>query len=156
MRTLILGIGNPILGDDGVGFHIARELARKIKDENIDIKDTSAYGLNLLELIVGYDKVIFIDAIMVLDGQIGEIYKLRPENLADTVQVATSMHQANLATTLEIGRKILAEQMPKEIVVFAVGIQEVTKITEEMTVKVKEAIPEVVNLILAELDTNTV
>ena len=48
MRTLVLGIGNPILGDDGVGFHIAQELAREIKDENIDVKDTSVDGLNLL------------------------------------------------------------------------------------------------------------
>jgi len=39
MRTLVLGIGNPILGDDGVGFHIAQELAKEIKDENIDEKE---------------------------------------------------------------------------------------------------------------------
>lgn len=151
MKTLILGIGNPLLGDDGVGFHVAQELAKETIDENIDIKVASADSLNLLELIVGYDKVIVIDAIMALDGEIGEIYKLRPENLTNTVQVATSVHHANLATTLEIGIKILAEQMPGEIVVFAVEIEEVTKFTEEMTKKVKEAVPKVVNLILEEV-----
>jgi len=154
VRTLVLGIGNPILGDDGVGFHIAQELARKIKDENIDVKDTSIDGLNLLELIVGYDNVIIIDAIMTQDGEVGEIYRLRPENFAKTVHSTTSPHNANLATAIEIGKKFLVGQMPTKIVVFAVSIQEVTKVTEEMTGKVREAIPEAVNLILEELDFN--
>ena len=85
MKTLILGIGNPLLGDDGIGFHIAQELARQIQDENTDVKDTSVDGLNLLELITGYDRVIIIDAIMTEGGEVGEIYKLRPEDLAHTV-----------------------------------------------------------------------
>jgi len=150
VKTLILGIGNPLLGDDGIGFHIAQELAKKIKDENIDVKDTSLDGLNLLELIVGYDKVIIIDAIMTEDGEVGEIYRLKPENFVKTVHFTTSLHDVNLATAIEIGRKFLAEQMPEEIVVFAVNIQEVTEFTEEMTRKVREAIPRVVNLVLEE------
>jgi len=154
MRTLVLGIGNPILGDDGVGFHIAQELAKEIKDENIDVKDASTDGLNLLELIAGYDKVIVIDAIMTESGEIGRIYRLRPESIARTVHPTTSPHHANLATAIEIGKKLLAEQMPREVVVFAVGIQEVTGFTEEMTEKVKEAVPKVATLILEEVDPN--
>jgi len=151
MRTLILGIGNPIMGDDGVGFHVAQELAKKIKDENIDVKDTSIDGLNLLELIVGYDKVVIIDAIMTDDGETGEIYKLRPENFARTVHPGSSLHNINLATVVEISKNFLAEQAPEEIVVFAVNIQEVTEFTEEMTRQVREAIPKTVSLILEEL-----
>jgi len=154
VRTLVLGIGNPILGDDGVGFHIAQELAREIKDENIDVKDTSIDGLNLLELIVSYDNVIIIDAIMTEDGEVGEIYRLGPENFVKTVHPTTSLHNVNLATAIEIGKKFLAGQMPAKIVVFAINIQEVTKVTEEMTGKVREAIPRAVNLVLEELDSN--
>jgi len=150
VKTLILGIGNPLLGDDGIGFHIAQELTKEIKDENIDVKDTSLDGLNLLELIVGYDKVIIIDAIMTEDGEVGEIYRLKPENFVKTVHFTTSLHNVNLATAIEIGRKFLTEQMPEEIVVFAVNIQEVTEFTEEMTGKVRKAIPRVVNLVLEE------
>ncbi len=151
MKTLVLGIGNPLLGDDGVGFHIAQELARQIKDENIDVQDTSVDGLNLLELIIGYDKVIIIDAIMTKGGKVGEIYKLRSEDLANTVHFTTSPHNANLAIAIEIGNKILAEQMPEEIVVFAVSIKQVPRFTEKMTEKVRAAIPKAVNLILQEL-----
>jgi len=151
MKTLILGIGNPLLGDDGIGFHIAQELARQIQDENTDVKDTSVDGLNLLELIIGYDRVIIIDAIMTGGGEVGEIYKLRPEDLAHTVHFTTSPHNINLAIAIEIGRKILAEQMPEEIVVFAVDIKPVPRFTEEMTEKVRAAIPRAVSLILREL-----
>ena len=152
MRTLILGIGNPILGDDGVGFHIAQKLANSIKDDNIEVKDAGMDGLNLLELIVGYDKVIIIDAIMAENGEVGETYRFGPEIIASTVHPTTSPHHANLATAIEIGKKYLAEQMPGEVVVFAVAVEEVTRVTEEMTVKVEEAVPVAVNLILEEIE----
>lgn len=148
MRTLVLGIGNPILGDDGVGFHIAQELAKEIKDENIDVKDTSIGGLNLLELIVGYNKVIIIDAIMTQDGEAGEVYRLGPEDIGEPAQSTISAHHLNLLTTIKLGKKLFPKKMPGEVIVFAVGIQEVAKVTEEMTGKVKEAIPKVVNLVL--------
>ena len=148
MRTLVLGIGNPILGDDGVGFHIAQELAKEIKDENIDVKDTSIGGLNLLELIVGYNKVIIIDAIMTQDGEAGEVYRLGPEDIGEPAQSTISAHHLNLLTTIKLGKKLFPKKMPGEVIVFAVNIQEVTEFTEEMTRKVREAIPKVVNLVL--------
>jgi len=151
VRTLVLGIGNPILGDDGVGFHIARELAKEIKDKNIDVKDTSADGLNLLELIMGYDKLIVIDAIMTEDEKVGEIYRLKPEGAGKPARSTVSPHHLNLATTIEIGKGLFAEQMPEEIIVFGIGTQQVATVTEEMTAKVKEAIPQVISLVLAEL-----
>ena len=151
MKTLVLGIGNLILGDDGIGVRVTQELARKIKDENIDIKDTSVDGLNLLELIVGYDRLIVIDAIMTEDGEVGEIYRLKPENVCAPSRSAISPHHFNLATTIKIGEKLFPKEMPKEVTVFAVGTQEVAKVTEEMTDKVKEAIPRVVGLVLEEL-----
>lgn len=151
MRTLVLGIGNPILGDDGIGFHIAQELAKQIKDENIDVKDTSADGLNLLELIMGYDKLIVIDAIMTEDEKVGEIYRLKPENTGKPASLTVSPHHSNLATTIEIGKKLFAEEIPEEIIVFGISTQEVARVTEEITAKVKEAIPRVINLVLEEL-----
>ena len=152
MKTLVLGIGNPILGDDGVGFHVAQAVAREVKSDNIDVKDTSVDGLNLLEIIIGYDRLIAIDAIMADEGEVGEIYRLNPENIGDPSRSAISPHHFNLATTIEIGRKLFPEEMPKEVAIFAVGTQEVTEVTTEMTEKVKEAIPEVVSLVLEEVN----
>ena len=151
MKTLVLGIGNPILGDDGVGVHVVQELAEKIRDENVDIKDVSFDGLNLLELIVGYDRLIVIDAIMVEDGEVGKIYKLKPEGIYKPTQSAIAPHHFNLVSTIEIGKRLFPNEMPKEIVVFAVGIHEVINVAEEMTEKTKESSSKLVGLVLEEL-----
>ena len=60
MRNLVLGMGNLILGDDGVGLHIVQELAKRIEGEDIDVKDASIGGLSLLETLIGYGKAIII------------------------------------------------------------------------------------------------
>ncbi|MBE0517346.1 MAG: hydrogenase maturation protease [Methanophagales archaeon] len=151
MKLLVLGIGNPILGDDGVGFHVAQELATRIKDDAIDIEDASTSGLNVLDIIMGYEKVVIIDAIKTEGGEPGEIYRLRPEDFFKSVHLATSMHDLNLPTVLEVGNKLMPEEMPREIVIFAIEVEEIEKFTEEMTAKVKEAVPKVVNLVLGEI-----
>jgi len=154
MKTLVLGIGNSILGDDGVGVHAAQELAGKIKDRNIDVRDVSIDGLNLLELVLGYGKLVVIDAVLTEREKVGEVYRFRPENVYDPSRSAISPHHFNLATTIEIGNRLFPEEMPREVIAFAVGTEEATMVTEEMTDSVKNAIPIVVNLVLEELKLN--
>ena len=154
MKTLVLGIGNSILGDDGVGVRAAQELAGRIKDENVEVRDVSIDGLNLLELILGYDKLVVIDAVLTEREKVGEVYRFKPENVYDPSRSAISPHHFNLATTIEIGKRLFPEKMPGEVVAFAVGTEEATMVTEEMTDSVKNAIPIVVNLILKELNLN--
>jgi len=151
VRTLVLGIGNTILGDDGIGVHVVQGLAKEINDENIDVMDTSIDGLNLLEIIAGYDKLIVVDAIMTEEAKAGEIYRLKPRSNSETAWSTISLHYLNLATTIEIGKRLFPQEIPGEVIIFAVGAQEVTEVTEEMTARVKEAIPRVINLVLEEL-----
>jgi len=153
MKTLVLGIGNSLLGDDGVGVYVAQDLAKKIRDKNVDVKDVSFDGLNLLELIVGYDRLIVIDAIMSEGGKVGEIYRLKPEKACEPAHLSTSPHHFNLAGTIEMGRRLFPEGMPKEVTAFAVGTQEVTQVTEEMTEEVEKAVPKVVRLVLEEISS---
>ncbi len=126
-------------------------MTRIIKDENVDVRDVSVDGLNLLDFIVGYDKLVVIDAIVTDDGKVGEIYRLKPENVCDPSRSAISPHHVNLATTLEIGKRLFPNEMPEEVTVFAVDTQEVATVTEEMTGKVKKAVPVVVSLVLEEI-----
>ncbi len=151
MKTLVLGIGNTILGDDGVGVRVVQELAGKINDKDIDVRGVSIDGLNLLELILGYDKLIVIDALLTEREKVGEIYRFIPENIYDPSRSAISPHHFNLATTIEIGKKLFPGMMPTEVITFAVGTEEATMVTEEMTDSVEKAIPMVVNLVLDEL-----
>ena len=152
MKTIIMGIGNSLLGDDGVGVHIARRLSRLIKDENVDIVDANMGGLNLLDFILGYDKLIIIDAIMTNQKQVGEIYRLGEEKIGQADAV-TSPHHFNLPATIKIGRRLFPNEMPKEVIVYAVGTQNVAQITEDTTYKVKKAIPRVIYLVLEEISS---
>ena len=73
MKTIVLGVGNPILSDDGVGIHVANQLKQKINDPNIAIDEALTGGMNLLDLILGYDKAIIIDAVKIDNGEEGKV-----------------------------------------------------------------------------------
>ena len=149
MKTLVLGLGNPILSDDGVGIKIAHEIRKQLNNPNVTVAETSAAGLSLLDSIVGYDKVIIIDAIQTEKGQAGQIYNMGSEDFSLTKHLS-SPHQINLVTALELGR-MLNLAMPQEITILAVEAKDVSTFGESCTPAVKKAIPEVVKIVLEEL-----
>ena len=149
MKTLVLGMGNPILSDDGVGIRVAQEVAKQLNDPQVTIAETSEAGLRLLDSIVGYDKVIIIDAVQTEKGQAGQIYRMEPQDFSATKH-PSSPHQINLATALELG-KMLNLAMPQKITIFAVEVKDVTSFSEKCTPEVEQAIPEVVKMVLEEL-----
>ena len=149
MKTLVLGIGNPILSDDGVGIRVAQEVGTKLDDPQITISETSAAGLSLLDSIIGYDTVIIIDAIQTEEGKAGQIYRMKPEDFSFAKHIP-SPHQINLVTALELG-KMLNLAMPQEISIFAVEAKDTTSFSEGCTPEVEQAIPEAVKMVLDEL-----
>jgi hydrogenase maturation protease len=150
MKTLVLGMGNPIITDDGVGIQVAHEVANQLNDPQVTVAETSAAGLSLLDSIVGYDRVIIIDAIQTEKGEAGQIYRMSTADFSLTKHFS-SPHQINLVTALELG-KMLNLAMPEEITVFAVEAKDITSFSEKCTPEVERAIPEVVKMVLQELD----
>jgi len=150
MKTLVLGLGNPILSDDGVGIRVTHEVANQLNSPQVTVAETSGAGLSLLDSIVGYDKVIIIDAIQTEKGQAGQIYRMGPEDFSLTKHFS-SPHQINLATALELG-KMLDLAMPQKITIFAVEAKDITSFSEKCTPEVEQAIPEVVKMVLQDLN----
>jgi hydrogenase maturation protease len=149
MKTLVLGIGNPILCDDGAGIKVAREVGKKLDDPQITVSETSGAGLTLLDSIVGYDKVVIIDAIQTKKGKAGQIYRMKPEDFSFAKHFS-SPHQINLVTALELG-KVLNLEMPQEITILAVEAKDVSNFNERCTPEVERAIPEAVKMVLDDL-----
>jgi hydrogenase maturation protease len=149
MKTLVLGIGNPILSDDGVGVRVAHEVGENLNDPQITVSETSAAGLSLLDSIVGYDRVIIIDAIQTKEGQAGQIYVMKPEDFSFAKHVS-SPHQINLVTALELG-KMLNLAMPQEITIFAIEAKDITTFCEKCTPEVEKAVPGAVKMVLDKL-----
>jgi hydrogenase maturation protease len=153
MKTLVLGTGNPILSDDGAGIRVAQEVGKKLDDPQVTVSETSAAGLSLLDSIVGYDKVIIIDAIQTKKGKAGQIYRMKPEDFSYAKHLS-SPHQINLVTALELG-KVLNLVMPQEIIILAVEAKDISNFGERCTPEVERAIPEAVKIVLAELKCQT-
>ncbi len=148
MKTLVLGMGNPILADDGAGICVARRLKQRL-DGDVTITEASVGGLNLIELLAGYDRAILIDAIQTRGGTAGEVHRLAPEDFNST-RHATNPHDLNFATALELGKR-LGMSLPEEIVIFAIEVADVTSFSERCTPAVARAIPRAAAMVLAEL-----
>jgi hydrogenase maturation protease len=151
VKTLVLGLGNMILTDDRVGMIVAEEVGRRVDADDVTVTQASIGGLGLLELVVGYEKVIIVDAIQTEEGQPGQVHRLYADEFRPHLRGASS-HDISLATALELGRQ-LHEDIPGEIVILAVEAADVETFGEELTPAVAAAVPEVVELVLDELVT---
>ena len=149
VRVLILGVGNPILSDDGVGIHVAREL-KKRSIPGVDVEELAASGLELLDVVRGYDKVVIIDAIQTTKGKPGELHILEEKDFEKSIH-GSSPHGINIATALALGRKLVPAEMPKEVVFFAVEAEDLVNVSERLTPKVAKALPRIVELVRKEL-----
>lgn len=151
VKVLVLGVGNPILSDDGVGIHVAREL-KKRSIPGVDVEELAASGLELLDVVRGYDKVVIIDAIQTTKGRPGELYVLEEKDFEKSIH-GSSPHGINIATALALGRKLVPNEMPKEVVFFAVEAEDLVNVSERLTPKVAKALPRIVEKVRKELSS---
>ena len=149
MRTLVLGLGNPILSDDGVGIRIAEELKGRLNPQEVTVMETSMAGLNLLDLLLNFDRAIIIDTIQTREGKVGQVYRLEPGTFNATQHTVTP-HDVNFAATLELGNK-LGLPLPQQITIFAIEVEDVTTFSERCTPKVEQMIPVVTDMVIQEL-----
>ena len=155
-KTIVIGLGNPILTDDGVGVKVAYELEKAIGSkipDNLTITEASVGGLRLMELLIGYDRVILIDAIMTRpNGRSGAIHRLTLDDLRDIspTQHSASAHDTTLVTALDAGRS-MGFHLPKEFSIYAVEVENILDFCEEPTPAVAAAIPKVTAAVLEEL-----
>lgn len=150
MKTLILGVGNPFLCDDSIGLHIARALQDKVRQKNITVIETGAAGLELLELLSGYDRAIIIDAAQTGEGSPGHVYRLVPESLNRSQNLST-LHSVDFITALKLARRI-GLQLPQQIVIFAVEVKDIDTVSEECTPEVMKSISSCIGMVFRELD----
>lgn len=148
MKTLILGLGNPILRDDSIGLRVVRALAEENPvDPSIVIDEDYWGGLRLMENMIGYDQVIIVDAIQT-GAEPGTIHRLAPGDLP--TQRSASAHDVNLPTALVFGRQAGAALPPDHnILLIGVEVDDVQTFGEDLTPKVEEALPRVVDAILS-------
>jgi hydrogenase maturation protease len=153
-RTLLLGMGNPILCDDGVGIRLAHELTRRLPPTaGLDVEgQCTVGGLNLLDLVAGFDRLIVLDSIKTSGGRVGDWYRFDGPALRETMNLS-NVHDANFATAMELGRR-MGMHVPAEadIHVFAVEVKENLRFGERLSPELEEALPELLKEMQAEIE----
>ena len=151
MKTIVLGVGNPILRDDGVGIHVAREIKEKIKDPNVFVDEAITGGMNLLDLMTGYDKAILIDAVNIKDKNVGEVLSF-PLSSLPTAH-SDNPHDASLMEALELAKKLGQDNIPNEIIVVGIVLKEIPYVFgEKLSPEIARAVPKAVKMTLSEIE----
>jgi len=141
--ALILGVGNDILCDDGVGIHAARRASVLLSEgpdsePAIQVLETSVAGMALLDLLGGYFRAVIIDAVLDPSSEPGDVAVSTIEKFNGSAHLVTA-HQIDLPTVVVLG-ETLGEALPKEIFVVAVVAQDVSSFAEKCTPMVAGAI----------------
>lgn len=157
MKTLIIGLGNPILGDDGVGWKVAQEVERRLPpspltagEGHIRIECLSLAGISLMEHIIGYQRVILIDSLNTGKYSQGEVVTFSLDSLEDLLHGhSASAHDLSLKGALKLGRSMGAD-LPRDedIQVVAIEAAHVYDFTEELTPEVAAAVPKAVEMVI--------
>lgn len=138
-RTLVLGIGNLLLTDDGVGIVVSRRVRELVRPhEPIDVTETEMGGLALIDLCEGYERLVVVDAAR-LDGLgPGDVVVLGEAETRPTLHLVSG-HEVDLPTALELGRHA-GVSMPAEVTYVAVGVEDIATFSEGLTPLVAEAV----------------
>lgn len=144
MKTLVLGLGNELYGDDGIGIQVIRLLGEEAKKtpvrdfQDVDLEECSLSGLALLDVIVGYDRLVLIDTVKREAPRPGRIQVLGETDIRAVP--GPSPHYVSVPQTIEIGRS-LGLHMPSLIQVVAVEAKNIHSLGEGLSEEMKEQLP---------------
>ena len=142
--TLVLGLGNPILGDDGVGWHVADAVEVRVADSgvvgDVEVDRLSLGGLRLMERLIGYDRAILVDAVETGTVPPGTVRCLRLDELPDPGRARlASAHDGSLAAALAVGRA-LGARLPDSPWVVAVEARLDTEFDDRLSAPIGMAV----------------
>jgi len=147
-RILVLGVGNMVLKDEGVGVHVVKAMAGLELPGNVDLHEGYVAGIDLLEIIQQADRLIIVDSVDA-GAEAGAVFRFQPHEVENMLrEYKTSLHQVDLMETLKIAR--FFGQCPQTVII---GVQ--PKAVEwglELTPELEAKIPLVIDLVQQELE----
>jgi hydrogenase maturation protease len=165
MKTIVIGLGNPILGDDGVGWKVAEEVKKQLDSPSprlrhlspagrgdggegeITVEFLSLGGISLMEHLIDYERAIIIDA-LASDQSNGSVIVLRLSELPDFSALhTTSVHDTSLQNALKLG-KTMGANLPDEVIIVGIATTHMYDFSEELSPLVAEAIPKATKIVI--------
>jgi len=146
-KTVILGVGNLLLSDEGVGVHVINKMMDMHFPPDIELIEGGVDGLRLMNLVVGVDRLIVIDAVKG-GGSPGSIYKFRPEEFVTRTDTSKlSVHQVGILEVIRLSG--LVGKLPETTII---GVEPKSiEMGMELTPKIQSKVPRIIELVLDEL-----
>jgi hydrogenase maturation protease len=151
LKVKIIGCGNILAGDDGLGVYAVRELMKMKLPKEVEVIEAGVPGLALLDLLENTDAVIILDALKT-GRKKGEIRKIEIKELPKNSEHKISAHQLNLIDTLRLGLKVTPEKMPNRLVILGIEVGEIKEFHVGLSREIKEAIPKLIENVLREIN----
>jgi hydrogenase maturation protease len=147
-KVVIIGVGNLLLKDEGVGVHVVLELQKKGLPPAVEVHDGGVAGIGLLDFFPGASKVMLIDAAD-MNLEAGAVARFTPEEVAGKIDGPRfSTHDIGLLEVLELARAL--DQSPPQVVIFGIQPKEISWGTE-LSPEVQASIPRVMETVLREI-----
>lgn len=116
--TAIIGMGNPLMSDEGIGIHVIARLQQTILADRTDILDLGTSGMRALHELEGRDMVVFVDCAL-MGTEPGTIRRFTPEDVeTKKIQPRISLHEGDLLNTLALAKRL--GTAPERIVIFGI------------------------------------
>ncbi|MEL6624165.1 MAG: hydrogenase maturation protease [Bacteroidota bacterium] len=152
MKISILGFGNPVREDDGVGIYVIERLKERISDPDVEILDMGTAAFEILFQLKGKDRIILVDAVINTGEPVGTLFKLPASAIEGHIQddPLVFLHSLKWDQALSYAKKIFPDEMPPEIDVYLVAINE-TRFNTQMTTEATKGGDELVDQIVQDL-----
>lgn len=145
---LVLGIGNLLLKDEGIGIHLVQKMMKMHLPKNVEVLDGGTASLNLISYLEGRKKIIVVDCVRG-GHKPGTIYRLTPEDLERDEKKILSLHQVDFQETLNLFSK-LKKKIPK-VVIIGIEPKDYSSWGMELSPVIKRRIPKIIKIVITEI-----
>jgi hydrogenase maturation protease len=149
-KILVLGLGNTLVSDDGVGIYIVQNLKNHVQDSRLDFQESSAGGLRLLDILPNYDIAVIIDSIKTGKNPPGHFYQFTLDDFKSPEHHPSIGHTISLPTVLKLGEQ-LGYDMPHKVIIYAIEINDNETLHEGCTPRVAATLEQHTRHILHDL-----
>ena len=146
--VLVLGVGNILLGDEGVGVRVIEKMQELELPDGVELLDGGTASIDILEYLKGREKVIIIDALRGGGDKPGTVYRFTPADIRVKRPVYTSLHQVGLLESLTM-LDYTGESL-KDVTIYGIEVEKVG-LSLDVSPEITAVIPDLIELVLDDL-----
>jgi len=152
--TLLLGLGNPVRGDDAVGLRVAEAVGQLMRADPVPgvlVATSTRGGMELIDLLSGHGRAVIVDCMEAPDAVPGSVRQLSPDDVKGCARLVGS-HDIGVAEAIEMGR-LLGADMPSEVEIIGIACADTACIEEQLSPALAAAVEPTARWLFRKLST---